>query len=225
MANTAGFDTAIYPGNDVMDWLNANTNLAWCGYYLAPAPSHGSTTWMGNLAYLNGKGWQCVPIYLGQQTIGPGSHNVTAAQGGIDGADAANLANSEGFPAGAYIYLDVEDGSNPSAASQAYIKAWAQAVLAANYSPGIYCSHLIANTIVGFFNGINPNPNVRIWAWKVTQAGTHNYNGDIANIPANNPAGSGFASAYAWQFEQNCMLALRGGPMASLQVDLSCMKS
>ena len=30
----AGFDSVAYPGDDVMAWLKANTNLSFAGYYL-----------------------------------------------------------------------------------------------------------------------------------------------------------------------------------------------
>ena len=38
MAFYAGFDMLQYPNMAMMNWLNQNTNLVWCGYYLAPAP-------------------------------------------------------------------------------------------------------------------------------------------------------------------------------------------
>ena len=38
MAFYAGFDILQYPNMAMMNWLNQNTNLVWCGYYLAPAP-------------------------------------------------------------------------------------------------------------------------------------------------------------------------------------------
>ena len=47
MAGHAGFDRSEYPKDGVMDWLKANTNLVWCGYYLGPTPSHSGTSWMG----------------------------------------------------------------------------------------------------------------------------------------------------------------------------------
>lgn len=43
MAFFAGFDSLEYPKKKMMDWLNTNTNLVWCGYYLAPAPNRGTS--------------------------------------------------------------------------------------------------------------------------------------------------------------------------------------
>jgi hypothetical protein len=50
-----GFDCLAYPGTDEMTWLKANTNLGWCGFYLAPAPSHSDSSWIdcrSNLDFL-----------------------------------------------------------------------------------------------------------------------------------------------------------------------------
>src|ERR1700755_3469138 len=110
MAGFAGFDTDIYPGDSQMAWLKANTNLVWCGYYLAPAPSHHDTSWMGARAALVAQGWGIAPVYLGQQTPAPGSHNPSVGQGTTDGNNAAKLMTGEGFAPGSCVYLDLENG-------------------------------------------------------------------------------------------------------------------
>jgi hypothetical protein len=56
MPGYAGFDTSEFPGLDEMAWLKHNTNLTWCGLYLGPAPSHGSTSWMGRRTALQAAG-------------------------------------------------------------------------------------------------------------------------------------------------------------------------
>src|SRR5690242_8977257 len=99
MTNFAGFDRSTYPGDGQMTWLKQNTNLAWCGFYLAPAPSHANQSWMTKCAFLKGLGWGLAPIYVGQQTqTSHGSHNLTAAQGTADAQNAAMLAQQAGFP-------------------------------------------------------------------------------------------------------------------------------
>src|ERR1700691_4592878 len=75
MPGIPAFDRSDYPGDDVMTWLRAHTNLQWCGYYFAPAPSHGDTSWMARRSALVAAGWGIAPIYVGQQITGPGSHN------------------------------------------------------------------------------------------------------------------------------------------------------
>jgi hypothetical protein len=111
MPTYAGFDTEVYPGLDVMNWLQANTNLKWCGYYLAPAPNRGPTGWPGQYVSLSNQ-WGVVPIYVGQQDARTKSGSyvpssiLTSAQGTSDGQNAAALANADQFPEGTYIYLD-----------------------------------------------------------------------------------------------------------------------
>lgn len=98
----AGFDSLHYPGDGVMAWLKANTNLSFVGFYLAPAPSQGDREWMSRRATLVQQGWGFAPLYLGQQELSinkPGvSHILTPGQGEIDGGDACQLMKTAGFP-------------------------------------------------------------------------------------------------------------------------------
>jgi hypothetical protein len=217
-----GFDCLAYPGDAQMQWLKQNTNLSWCGYYIAPAPSHSDQSWMGERGSLSNSGWGLLAIYVGQQTSGPGSHNVNAAQGTLDGAGAAALAAAEGFPAGSFIYLDIEDGSALSDPAKGYLVAWATKLIEGNYAPGFYCSHLIAAAVASLLDGMNPTPVARIWAYKVPQTDPHPYTGNIASLPSPDPSSSGFGAATARQYEQNIILTLNGAPTASLTMDLSC---
>src|ERR1017187_9251756 len=107
----AGFDRLAYPGDTVMKNVINETNLRWCGFYLAPAPSQGNTSWMAKRSFLTGLGWGLAPIYVGQQSDGLGSHTVTAAQGTLDAQDTAKLAKSAGFPSGSIIF-PIWTGSN-----------------------------------------------------------------------------------------------------------------
>ncbi|MDV2453057.1 glycoside hydrolase domain-containing protein [Xanthomonas hortorum] len=213
-----GFDTDRFPGLPALAWLKTQTGLAWCGYYLAPAPSHADTGWMGWRPTLVANGWGLAPIYLGQQSAGPGSHTVTADQGSVDGANAAFLADQEGFPVGATVYLDWEDGGEPSDAGIAYIRAWIAALVAAGYAPGLYCSHVLAASLVA---ALAPGPTLQVWAWRVANANTHTYAGDIQTVTASDPAGCGYAHAALWQCEQNAVLSLPGTPCDGLQIDLT----
>jgi len=212
MAGLAGFDTAFYPGDSQMAWLKANTNLVWCGYYLAPAPSHRDTSWMGTRATLLAQGWGIAPVYLGQQTTGPGSHNVSPAQGPADGGNAADLMDADGFPAGSTVFLDLENGPPMTPAQSGYVAAWCDAVSARNYQPGIYCSHSLADAVAAL------RPGARIWAFKVPTIAPNPVAG--TTFPTPDPSGSGYAAAVAWQRGQNCRLTLPGAPTGAMTVDL-----
>ena len=64
MPNYAGFDTDIFPCMEQMAWLKAHTNFSWCGYYLAPAPSHPDPSWMGQRQALLTQGLRILPGQL-----------------------------------------------------------------------------------------------------------------------------------------------------------------
>ena len=211
MAGFAGFDCSGYPGDNTMSWLIANTNLVWCGYYLAPAPSHGNAGWMGKQASLAAAGWGIAPVYVGQQVTGPGSLNPSTATGQTDGAQAAGYMSSEGFPAGSYVYLDIENGPPLSQPQQDYLAAWSTAVVAGGYNPGVYCSHLLAAQIAVL------QPGARIWAFRISGIAPGNQN---SPYPESDPAGCGYGAATAWQLIQDCKIQITPGGPYSLQVDL-----
>ena len=212
MAGFPGFDTSEFPGAPEMAWLKANTNLVWCGYYLGPAPSHVSTSWMGQRAALQAAGWGLAPVYVGQQIGGPGRHVVSGTQGTIDGSDAVAMMTQEGFSNGGCVYLDLEDGPPFSAPRTDYVAAWADAVRHGGFLPGIYCSHALAVAVQ------SQQPSARIWAFKVGTTGRHLFPG--TNFPDLHPAGCGFAGAFVWQLAQNCVLSLMAAPLSSPVVDL-----
>lgn len=212
MPGFPGFDTSEFPGSEKIEWLKTKTNLVWCGYYLAPTPSHSSASWMGQRATLEKAGWGLAPIYVGQQINGPGRHNVNGSQGRTDGIEAVTLLTSEGFSSGTCVYLDLEDGPPFTPPRSDYVSAWIDAVSVQGYQSGIYCSHLLAAAIHAL------RPSVRVWAFKVETTSEHPFPG--ANFPDLHPAGSGYPGAYVWQLGQNCRLALPGTPVSSLLVDL-----
>ncbi len=221
MTYYTGFDTSTFPGNQPLQWLKDNTELTWCGFYLASAPSHHDKSWMDKRQALLAQGWGLAPIYVGQQTCGPGSRNPNGKQGAIDGTQSTQLASSAGFPLQSTLYLDWEDGSSPGTEALAYINGWIAAVIAAGYQPGLYCSHVVAPVMAESVATANPKATLRMWVWKVKEVASHPYAGDIRKLQPGSPAGSG-TRADLWQFEQNAVLSLPGTPCDGLELDLSC---
>lgn len=214
MTGFAGFDRSDYPGDAAMAWLLANTNFKWAGYYLR-APSHPDQSWSGKRAALAAEGWGLAPVYVGQETMGPGSHNVTAAQGSIDGADACARMVVEGFPAGSFVYLDLE---NPDPVHQsAYVAAWIDAVVAGGYGPGVYTSFLDAAQIAALRTG------ARIWAFHVRTVSNHHVPG--ATFPTPDPSTSGYAGAKVWQLDDSALISCATASSGQLLVDLNSADS
>jgi hypothetical protein len=208
----AGFDTAYYPGDACLDWLKANTNLVWCGYYLAPAPSHPDKSWMGKRARLAAAGWGILPVYVGQQIEGPGSQIVTPEQGAMDGQDAVGLMTQDGFAPGSVVILDMEGGTLTQPFND-YATAWVQAVQNGGFTAGIYCSHLYAAQVAKI------SPGMPVWAVKVPTVAVHPVAGPPYPSPA--PAGSGYAQAAVWQLDDNAQIAVPVVHGGKLLVDLS----
>lgn len=209
MTTFAGLDRSDYPGARIMAWLIANTNLRFTALYLR-APSHPDQSWSGARAELLAQGWGFAPVYVGQETMGPGSHNVTLEQGKIDGADACARMAQAGFPTGSFVFLDLE---NPDPARQsAYVAAWVDGVIAGGYGPGVYTSFLDAKQIAALRLG------VRIWAFRVPSVALHRDSSD--QFPAPDPALCGFA-ATIWQREDEAEIPCAVAPGGTLTVDLN----
>jgi len=189
-----------------MSWLRANTNLVWCGYYLV-APSHHDSAWVGKRAHLSAVGWGIAPVFVGQQVIGPGSHNPSAATGAADGDQAVAELQQDGFAPGSCVYLDIKNGPPLTDLQRDYVASWCDTVQQGGYVPGVYCSHLLAEQIQ------NLRPGCRIWAFRLT----NQPNPVPAPFPSPDPSGSGFAAATAWQLAQKCFIKANE---SSLQVDL-----
>jgi Domain of unknown function (DUF1906) len=224
----AGFDIEQYPKALVMDWLKGNTNLRWCGYYLAPAPNRPPCGWTGQYAALKDN-WGILPIYVGQQdarTATPHytpSSILTSEQGTIDGRNAADLITTDGFPPGSFVYLDWEYGGLDGQGSSDYIKGWISAIIAdSRVNPGVYCSHVIAPAVAEVIGSIDATPLTRFWCWKVSTTNAHPFQGNLSDIPTIDPSGCGFAAAQMWQSEQNAIVTFpNGAPVTTLTMDFS----
>jgi len=208
----AGFDRITYPGDDTMQWLWDNTNLWWCGFYLAPAPSQKYTGWMGKWTVLRQMKWGLAPIYVGQQQKGRGSHNPSADQGAIDGAKAFLLALQAGIPWASVLYLDIE-GSPPFAPSMIdYYQAWVDAVHSYGFRSGVYCSSLFADQL----KAADDRP--IIWAARWKRVG-----GTFQDpYPDPDPALSGATSALIWQHAGEATIQGPHGSLHRYDLDSAC---
>ena len=89
----------------------------------------------GEITYLHGVGCKILVAYNGT------SNDSTSVQGDIaegrpDAANAITAAIALGVPTGTAIYADIEGSWTPSAN---WMRGWATAVAAANFTPGMYC--------------------------------------------------------------------------------------
>lgn len=214
MSIFVGFDRSEYPGDSVMRLLRTEADVAWTGFYLAPAPSHGNIGWMQKRSFLAGLGFGFAPIYVGQQQSAPGSQILTAAQGRLDGAKAERLAEEAGFPKPAVLYLDIETGPPATPAFFDYYKAWLQAVVDNGFSPGVYCSHRLAAQFIVADNRAVP------WVFQLRSATPQTF---VPPLPTPDPSQSSFSGAKVLQYAQNGTLVLGSTKLKPIDLDTALM--
>lgn len=219
MAIFLGFDRSEYPGDDVMRLLRTVAQIDFTGFYLAPAPSHANKGWMEKHAFLKGLGFGFAPVYVGQQQPGtpghpnPGSHIITAARGTIDGKNATELATKAGFPGASVLYLDIETGDHPVPGAISYYRAWVNAVIANGFSPGVYCSHVVATAY------INADHRAIPWVFQLAALGGN----FTPPLPRKDPSHSSFSGAKVLQHAQKAKLTVGNTVIQPVDLDTALM--
>jgi len=123
--------------------------------------------------------------------------------GAADAREAVHLALREGFPPGAVVFLDVEDGGRLSKPYHAYLRAWADQLAALGFRPGVYCSGMAVDegdgqTIVTADDIRSSEAPRKIVFWVFNDACPPSA-GCVLSRPAP-PAASGVKEASVWQF-------------------------
>jgi hypothetical protein len=132
-----GVDRNDYPGDARLDALR--TSFRFIGYWLNAPPGEKASSWTGKRALLRSRGFGFLLLWNGrmdQELKGKDA----AGLGRADGAAAVAAAMREGFPAGALIFLDQEEGGRLLPEQGGYVLAFVQTVRAAGWRAGVYCS-------------------------------------------------------------------------------------
>jgi hypothetical protein len=196
-----GFDRNDYPGAANLQVLHATFSYA--GYWLNNPPGESANSWTGKRQTLESAGFGFLVLFNGRlhKQLKPNA----AAFGQSDGQAAGVAARHEGFPLRTIIFLDIEEGGRMPPEQKAYIYAWVDAVIAAGFRAGVYCSGIPAkegrNTIVTA-DDIRTNAQGRdITYWVTNDSCPPSPGCTLANPPA--PVQSGIAFADVWQFAQS----------------------
>jgi hypothetical protein len=158
----AGFDKNAYPGDDVIAALSKS--FAFTGYWLNNPPGMTSNPWQGKRGFVRAQGLGFVLLFNGRlyaDLKAAAAHGQDAtALGRNDAAVAITGARQDGFPGGAIIFLDQEEGGHLLPEQAAYVFAWIDAVQSSGppvprvshskavqsfYRAGVYCSGIAAN--------------------------------------------------------------------------------
>src|SRR5262252_2918604 len=137
-----GFDRNAYPGDASLKTLKQT--FAYTGYWLNNPPGETSNTWAGHRAAVESAGFGFLVLFNGRLYADLKSVDNAARLGRSDARAAAAAAKREGFPNATIVFLDQEQGGRMLPEQKAYIYAWVDAVIAAGFRAGIYCSGIPA---------------------------------------------------------------------------------
>ena len=205
LRTSLGFDRNDYPGDSALAALHREFSFA--GYWLNGPPGEATSSWLGRRALLQAKGFGFLVLFNGRLDKELKSPAAAGGLGKKDGANAARIALREGFPKGAVIFLDQEEGGRLLPEQNAYLFAWFDAVIAEGFRAGVYCSGMAAPDGPGHFvvtaEDIEQHAGKRNLAFFVYNDACPPSPGCArsANPPA--PASSGVALASIWQFAQS----------------------
>src|ERR1019366_6621118 len=104
---------------------------------------------------LKATGLNVLPIWVGAQVIGPGSHDVGAAQGAAEAAACIAELTAKQYPAGMGVVFDTENGPPVPAVQAAHLTTWSDGLRAGGYRPIAYGSHLNFDALAAIFGADN----------------------------------------------------------------------
>ena len=198
-----GFDRNDYPGDANLKILKQT--FSYTGYWLNNPPGAKSNTWAGRRATVEKAGFGFLVLFNGR--LYAELKTVANAQklGRTDAKKAAASASRDGFPQHTIIFLDQEQGGRMLPEQKAYIYAWVDAVTAAGFRAGIYCSGIPnsddANVITA--EDIRQSAGTRqITYWAINDACPPAPGCAFPQRPPT-PKDSGIAFAEIWQFAQS----------------------
>ena len=137
-----GFDRNDYPGGGNLKILRRT--FSYTGYWLNNPPGASSNTWAGHRATVESAGFGFLVLFNGRLYAELKSEANAKRLGQFDAKAAADSARREGFPRGAIIFLDQEQGGRMLPEQKAYIYSWVDEIVVAGFRAGIYCSGIPA---------------------------------------------------------------------------------
>ena len=167
-------------------------------------PGATTNSWTNKRAVLKAAGYGFLVVFNGRLDKELQRNPVALAL--VDGRAAVAAARREGFPAGTIIFLDIEEGGRMLPEQKTYIYSWVDAVSAAGYGAGVYCSGIPAregNTRIVTAEDIRSSAQDRNIAYWVTNDACPPSPGCAFPKHVPSPAGSGVAFATVWQFAQS----------------------
>jgi hypothetical protein len=198
-----GFDRNDYPGDSNLKSLRQT--FSYVGYWLNHPPGATSNSWAGHRAAVESAGFGFLVLFNGRLYAQLKSVPNARQLGQADALIAASSAGREGFPRGTIIFLDQEQGGRMLPEQKAYIYAWVDAIIAAGFRAGIYCSAIPSpdEEHVVTAQDIHQSAGSRqITYWAIQDACPPSPGCTFPERPPS-PAQSGVDFAEIWQFAQS----------------------
>ncbi len=200
-----GMDRNDYPGDAAMATLRKT--FAFTGYWLNKPPGANRNSWHGKRSRLEAMGYGFLLLFNGREYAQLKASGNAARTGSNDAAVAVRAAQREGFPKGAIIFLDQEQGGRMLPEQRAYIHAWIDDVARAGYRGGVYCSGISfpesAGVSVVTANDIRDHAGSRQIHFFISNDQCPPAPGCVFPQPPPKPVSSGVFFADAWQFAQS----------------------
>jgi hypothetical protein len=218
-----GFDRNEYPGDDQLQALRHT--FAYVGYWLNAPPGDRENSWKGKRALLIGQGFGFLVLFNGRLDAALRGKDA-AALGRADAASAVSSASREGFPPGAILFLDQEEGGRLLPEQSAYVMAWIKAVRGSRYRPGVYCSGISvgeggANSISTAEDILKQVGGEGVALWVANDECPPSPGCRVsAKVPA--PEASGIPQALVWQYAQSPRRSFARQCAATYAADGNC---
>ena len=200
-----GMDRNDYPGDANMRVLKKA--FAFTGYWLNNPPGTRANSWIGHREALQKMGYGFLVLFNGREYKELKSSRDAARVGSHDAELAARMAQKEGFPRRAIIFLDQEQGGRMLPEQKAYIYSWVDEVNAAGFQAGIYCSGIAAQESPGVSvvtaDDIRENAGSRRIVFFVSDDACPPSPGCAFPSQPPSPTESGIRFADIWQFAQS----------------------
>jgi hypothetical protein len=198
-------DRNDYPGDANMAALRKT--FVFTGYWLNNPPGADSNTWQGKRRTIQTMGYGFLLLFNGREYRQLKASGNAAQVGSSDAAAAVKSASREGFPHGAILFLDQEQGGRMLPEQRAYIHAWVDGVVHAGYRAGVYCSGIPfrESTTVSVMtaNDIRDHDGGREIHFFISNDQCGPSPGCVFAKPPPTPTSSAVTFADAWQFAQS----------------------
>jgi hypothetical protein len=198
-----GFDRNDYPGD--ANLIALHQTFSYTGYWLNNPPGERVNTWAGHRAAVESAGFGFLVLFNGRLYAELKSVTNAKKVGNSDAQAAVAAARREGFPAKTVIFLDQEQGGRMLPKQKAYIYAWVDAITAAGFRAGIYCSGIAAKddgNIVTAEDIRQTAGSRQIVYWAINDACPPAPGCTFPTRPPS-PTQSGISYAEVWQFAQS----------------------